>query len=128
MRSSRSAVLAFGVLLGLACFGCNGSNKNPTAPGSGADVVVHITPNSQNAAFLAYSPDTVDVKVGQTVEWINDDNMAHTATETPTANFDTGQIAAGSSKTLTITGATGIRNYKCTINGHTMYGALNVTP
>jgi plastocyanin len=119
------ALLAAGVLLGLTLIGCNG--KNPSSPGKTATVVVHIVPGSSKSGSLAYSPDTVSVAVGQTVQWINDDSMGHTATELP-SGFDTGTIGGGSSKTITVTGATGLRPYHCSVVDHDMTGALNVTP
>ena len=125
MKASYHGILALVILLGLTSISCNG--KNPTSPGKTATVVVHIVPGSLHSGSLAYSPDTASVALGQTVQWINDDNMDHTATELP-SGFDTGTIGALSSKTITVTGATGVRPYHCSVVGHDMTGALSVTP
>ena len=134
MKSSRLGILVVGAVLGLSSISCNGGSKNPMSTGGGggtggADVVIHIIAGSYLSGALAYSPDTADVAVGQTVQWVNDDNMVHTATQVP-SGFNTGNIGTvgGKSAPMTITGATGLRNYMCNIGGHNMTGALNVTP
>jgi len=133
MKASHLGVLGFGLLLGLSSISCNGgsSNKNPVGPGGGggtADVVIHILSGSANAGANAYSPDTATVAVGQTVQWVNDDAMVHTATANG-GTFNTGNVAAGGQSALvTIGGASGVRAYHCAVVGHNMTGALNVTP
>jgi plastocyanin len=132
MKSIRLAFIAAGVLLGLSSISCNGgSSKNPTGPGGGggtADVVIHIKSGSMNLGAQAYSPDTATVAVGQTVQWVNDDAMVHTATANG-GSFNTGNVGAGgNSAVITISGASGVRAYHCAVVGHNMTGALDVTP
>ncbi|HEX7078046.1 MAG TPA: hypothetical protein VF363_06480 [Candidatus Eisenbacteria bacterium] len=129
MKAARSLgiLIAFGAALGLSTVSCNGG-KNPTSPGGGgttADVVIHVVSGAFNRGAGAYSPDTATVAVGQTVQWVNDDGMAHTATGT---GFNASIPASGVSAPVTITGGAGIRAYHCAVVGHTMTGALNVTP
>jgi plastocyanin len=60
--------------------------STPSAATVQAAVVVHI----KNYKF---NPTTVTVKAGQAVEWINDDNDAHTATSASATNrWDSGGI------------------------------------
>ena len=47
-----------------------------------------------------YKPETVTVKAGTKVTWINNDTSPHTATDTATAAFDTGTLKKGDKKTL----------------------------
>jgi len=61
---------------------------------------------------MAFSPATLTVSAGTTVTWKNDDTMAHTSTS-DTGVWDTGNIAAGASKTTTFPTA-GTYAYHCT--------------
>jgi plastocyanin len=54
------------------------------APAPAADAVVHI-------ANFAYAPNTVTIKAGQTVLFINDDGDAHTVTADD-KSFDSGGL------------------------------------
>jgi len=131
MRQASRTILALAAVLGLAAAGCGG-DSNPAGPGGGgggaSDVTVSILPGSMSAGANAFSPDTAVVQVGQTIKWTNNDSMTHTATASG-GTFNTGNISAGaSSSVITITGATGVREYTCTRPGHTMTGWVNVTP
>lgn len=135
MKATRLSILGIttlGALLALSAISCNGgSSKNPTGPGGGgvtADVVIHIKSGSSSAGANAFSPDTATVAVGQTVQWVNDDAMVHTATANG-GTFNTGNISGGGvSAVVSISGSSGVRAYHCAIVGHNMTGALNVTP
>jgi plastocyanin len=71
-----------------------------------------LTVTIQNNSF---SPNPVTVKVGQTVNWLNRDNIAHTATAA--GMFDTGSIPAGSAHDNGVTFNTpGTFNYTCTLH------------
>jgi len=63
---------------------------------------------------LAYSPPTVTVQVGDTVNWINADDVAHTATDAD-GSFDTEVIAPGTSVSVLFDTA-GTSSYACTIH------------
>ena len=133
MRRTSSTALASAAVLFLMAAGCGGSsNKNPTGPGGGgaADVTISILSGSMNAGPNAYSPDTATVQAGQTVKWVNNDAMTHTATPDVSGSFtNTGNITGGnSSAVITISGATGVRAYHCAIAGHNMQGWIKVTP
>jgi plastocyanin len=70
-------------------------------------------------------PAKIDVKVGQTVRWTNEDPVTHTATARSGATFDSGNIAAGKSYSWKAT-EPGTVEYYCTIHGPQQSGTLNV--
>ena len=69
------------------------------APQPSATIVVHIRD-------FQYLPKTVTVKVGDTIQYINDDESAHTVTADD-KSYDSGYMAKGQtwSKTYTTAGA-----------------------
>jgi plastocyanin len=72
---------------------------------------------------FAFAPDSVTVKVGDSVQWTNGDGTSHTATADD-ASWDTGTIAGGTSKALTFDTA-GTFAYHCAIHS-SMHGTLVV--
>lgn len=82
-----------------------------TSGGSTAAAVVHIKD-------YAYDPSELDVKAGQQIKFINDDDVEHTATADD-KSFDTGRLAPGESKTITVkSGVTGAAPYFCTVHNY----------
>ncbi len=74
-------------------------------------------------ASFAFSPASVSVSVGDTVVFVNNASVAHTATATD-GSFDTGTIQPGGSASVTFTSA-GTFSYLCSI--HTsMTGTVTV--
>ncbi|HEY8296863.1 MAG TPA: cupredoxin family copper-binding protein [Candidatus Baltobacteraceae bacterium] len=67
-------------------------------------IVVHM----KNFAF---SPAKVSIKSGQTVEWINDDSVQHSATADD-HSWNSGELAQGASWSKTFTAA-GTYTYYC---------------
>ena len=65
-------------------------------------------------AGFAFSPQSVTVKVGDTVTWANSDAQGHTASADNGA-WDTGTISGNSSKSVTMTTA-GTFAYHCKIH------------
>lgn len=61
---------------------------------------------------FAFSPRTVEIRVGDTVTWTNGDSVAHTATA-QNGSFDTGLMADGASRSIRFTSA-GTYRYLCT--------------
>ncbi|HYR69129.1 MAG TPA: hypothetical protein VER77_04555 [Candidatus Dormibacteraeota bacterium] len=109
----------------LTMYGCKDKNKNPVAPGGGADVTITIT--GQNGAS-SYSPSPANVTVGQTVAWKNSGGMTHTATQTGVVGgFNTGNIANGATSAPITINTAGDLNYECNIHP-SMTGILHVTP
>lgn len=71
-----------------------------------AEVQVSITPGSSTKTTDSYAPNPVEINVGDTVTWTNDDSQPHTATSgTPSGGAD-GVFggAAGSFGTILTTG------------------------
>lgn len=76
-------------------------------------------------AGMAFNPDPVDVKHGDTVVWTNKDRMNHTATADD-GSFDTGVIPPGkSSKPITFSKAGNVP-YHCEIHD-SMTGTVQVS-
>ncbi|HEY0603722.1 MAG TPA: cupredoxin family copper-binding protein [Herpetosiphonaceae bacterium] len=63
---------------------------------------------------FAFTPDSVEVPVGSQVTWANADQAPHTATARD-GSFDTGQIEAGGSQSVTLNTA-GTFEYFCTVH------------
>jgi plastocyanin len=61
---------------------------------------------------FAFSPRTIEIRVGDTVRWTNRDSFAHTATA-QNGSFDTGLLAEGESGSIRFTVA-GTYRYLCT--------------
>src|SRR5687768_16047374 len=61
---------------------------------------------------FAFSPPTIEIRVGDTVRWTNRDTVAHTATA-QNGSFDTGLLAEGESGSIRFTAA-GTYRYVCT--------------
>ena len=61
---------------------------------------------------FAFSPRTVEIRVGDTVRWTNRDSVAHSATA-QNGSFDTGLLADGESGSVRFTAA-GTYRYICT--------------
>ena len=105
--------------LALFAFACS-SSDNPGAP-SGSDglVTIFIT----NGVF---SPNPLTVKVGQRVNWKNNDTRPHTATLTGV--FDTGSIAPTSAADVPVAMNTaGSATFHCSLHsGET--GTIVTTP
>lgn len=66
-------------------------------------------------------PKAITIKVGDTVEWINQDGNAHTVTG---EGFDSGELTQGASFSYTFD-QPGSYNYQCTIHP-SMTGTINV--
>lgn len=110
-------------MLALFAVGC-GSSTSPTAtsPISPTNPEGTNPPNLLTVTIKSgvYSPNPVMVKVGQTVNWLNSDTIAHTATDPGV--FDIGSIAPTSAHSDNGDGVTfntvGTFNYRCTIHAN----------
>jgi len=88
-----------------------------TVTDANAPVVAHVAMKN-----MKFSPATIQIKKGDTVEWTNDDITPHTATAAPF--FDSGSIASDQSWRHTFTEA-GDFPYSCTFHPD-MKGAVIV--
>jgi plastocyanin len=119
----RSLVLLVGV--GLFISGCGSSSSSPTSPanpeGTNPPNLLTITISKG-----VYSPNPLTVKVGQSVNWLNSDSFAHTATDSGV--FDTGSIAPTSAADVPVVFNTaGTYNFHCTLHANET-GSIVVTP
>jgi plastocyanin len=90
----------------------NQTNAQPGAP-SPATTFVKILLGSADSVSYSFSPLEVTVVIGvnNTVNWVNDDNAAHTVTAKD-GSFSSGNMASGSSYTYTFT-TPGTFTYYC---------------
>lgn len=100
----------------------------PSSPTSPPPTEAEPEPAAPPAADVAivdfdYAPDPVEVTVGGTVTWTNQDSTAHTATVS--GGPDTGAIAAGSSGSITFT-TPGTYDYVCQFHPGSMAGTVVV--
>ena len=111
----RSLALAASVsLLVASC-----SSSSPTTPSSGGNLVTVQINNS------VYAPNPVTVKVGQQVNWKNNDSITHTATLDGMFNNTISPMSAqGAPVTMNTAGTF---NYHCTIHAN-MTGSIVVQP
>ena len=75
-------------ILGLIAISSSGSFS---AFAQGSDVKVSIVPGGSTLADKGYSPNPVEVKVGQKVIWTNDDSVQHTVTSGTPGSPDSGK-------------------------------------
>lgn len=106
-RSVRFSLLAAALLAAAAC------TTNGETPAARRHVV-------EIRAFQ-FDPDTLRVAPGDTIVWINQDAVPHTATAEDGA-WDSGAIAAGDSWSRVVEG-TGTQSYFCTFHP-TMRGVI----
>jgi plastocyanin len=72
---------------------------------------------------MAFAPNVLQIKVGTTVTWVNNDTVQHTITS-DTKLFDSGPIDPGAKFTYTFT-QTGSFAFHCNIH-NTMTGSITV--
>jgi plastocyanin len=93
------AIVATYVLSGNMNMGVGGSGNSIQQPTTATSIpsnstVVRIVANAGSNSF---SPNPVEVKVGETVTWINDDSGRHTVTSKDDGVFDSGMMGKGQS-------------------------------
>ena len=88
-----------------------------------------VGPTTYNVSILpmSYNPATLTVKKGSIIKWTNNDATPHTVTSDDGTSFNSNNIPAGSTFSLTTGSATGNFPYHCTIHGVTMAGTLIIT-
>jgi plastocyanin len=82
--------------------------------------------NAFNMGANAFTPNPVSVAAGTTVIWKNNDSLTHTITSTTAER--TYQLDRPGSTGSHLFSTAGTFNYKCSIAGHNMTGAVTVTP
>jgi len=121
IRCALAAAVVFAIFAG----GCD-SSTSPSSPSNPSTCQVGQIPtnpecvNPPNLLTVTikngvYSPNPVMVTVGQSVNWLNSDTFAHTATDPGV--FDTGSIAPTSAADAPVVFNTvGTFTYHCTIH------------
>jgi len=107
-----------------ACSSSGGGTSPTTAASSSATTAAPATAAAVTIKNFSFSPTPITVKAGQAVTVTNQDTTDHTFTDSGGA-FDTGHIAPGTSKTVTLAKA-GTYHYHCNIHP-TMTGEIDVS-
>ena len=109
MVKKNAVVIASVVIAGtiMATYVLSGNmNMGVERSGNGQEPATLIPDNSKvvkivaNAGSSSFSPNPVEVKVGETVTWINDDSGRHTVTSKD-GTFDSGVMGKGQSFSYT---------------------------
>jgi plastocyanin len=135
------AVLCTLLALGLVATGCGSSNKKSSSTSSGGGAKAKAPAKKPAAAAtggktvkvsmknIQFSPKSLTVKKGTTVEWTNDESVNHDVTKTggPGAKFSsgTGNLAQGDTYKQTFNTA-GTIKYVCTVHAPGMSGTITV--
>ncbi|MGD1119290.1 MAG: cupredoxin family copper-binding protein [Dehalococcoidales bacterium] len=85
-----------------------------TSPPPGGTTGPDIKPAAVTISGFAFSPATLNISIGTTVTWTNEDSVNHTVTS-PSAGFDSGTLANGTTFSHTFNAA-GDFEYHCTIH------------
>jgi plastocyanin len=97
------------------------ATTEPAAPAAEAEAT---TTTEVKMAGSTFAPATIDMKVGETITFVNDDEIAHTATAGD-GTFDSGTMDPGATFDFTAETA-GEISYVCTFHPG-MTGTINVT-
>ena len=98
----------------------------PEAPAASNAVTIPPTTDvTINIKNFSFDPNTINIKAGTKVTWINNDNVAHTVTSVSDNILRSPVLAPGQSFSFTFTDPGSI-NYHCSIHT-TMKGAVIVT-
>jgi plastocyanin len=106
-----------------------GATTETETGATGGDTGVSIVPGSSSLTTDANQPNPVQVSVGDTVTWTNDDSQPHTATSgeavIPDGRFDSGIMAPAATFDFTFTEA-GEYPYFCLLHPN-MVGTVSVS-
>jgi len=151
MRKATPALAAVAVLALVAGCGSSKSSGSSTNGSSAASTSANTAPKSglttngkinyasppANAPVqsglvkikyheITIEPDTLRVKVGSTIEWVNEDPVEHNVTSASgPSKFASGNFGEGHSFKITVT-KPGVIHYRCTNHPATMNGAIEV--
>jgi amicyanin len=115
----RAVTLLLGLTLTTVLAACGGSSSGGTTPSNISGPTVTI----KNFAF---NPPTLNVKVGQTVTFVQEDTIPHTATGSGSSSFIASPaLQKGQTYTVKFTKA-GTYNYICSIHPN-MHGTVVVS-
>jgi len=104
----------------------NASSGNTSANNSSSSTVNNSAGGMTiSIANFAFNPNTITIRQGETVTWVNNDTVAHTVTS-DTGLFDSGSIQPGRTYSYTFPN-TGTFNYHCTIHPNMAHASVIVT-
>lgn len=109
-----SAFAVLSVLAATACGGGGNSNETTSPPATSASIAASGTRVS--IVNFAFSPATIDVTVGTTVIWMNNDSTEHTVTS-DTEVFNSGGMRRDATFSYTFNTA-GTFTYYCAIHSY----------
>ncbi len=115
-------------LLGVAAIaaGCGGAYGDQSAAAPAKVPAAKPAATVVELRDTSFQPAAISVKVGDTITFVNRDPIAHTATATAGAKFDSGTLNAGAKFSYTAKRAGTIR-YVCNFHPG-MTGTITVTP
>src|SRR4051794_845583 len=99
----RYAVACLATFAALIAAGCGGGGDSTTAATGAASTTTASAAQSTDMIEISdfkFMPETVTVKAGAKVTWMNSDDTSHTATADD-GSFDTGTLDKGDAKTVT---------------------------
>lgn len=136
MPKVRHLVLTAVAALALAACSSGSSSGSqapgPQASGSSGGTASACKPSTQTGSTavtiqnFAYSPSTVQAKVGQPVTWTNKDSINHGAVLDNDPSCTTGPFGNGATGSLVFS-APGTYTYHCPVHGTSMKGTVQVS-
>lgn len=105
------------LVLSMAFTGCSSPGQAAATTAAAATNTVGTNPASKNEILIesnSYKPDSVTIKVGESIKWINKDSYNHTVTA-KNGEFDSGNIASGAEFSFTFA-KEGTYEYICGIH------------
>lgn len=120
---AHSRVLGLALVVAVIA-GCSGSSPTGTGGGGGGG----CSGTSGNIAVCDnfYSPSTISVPAGTTVNWTWKGSTGHSVTFQTGIVHDSGVRSSGTDSQLFSTAGT--YTYQCSVHGAAMQGTINVTP
>ena len=121
---SSLVVIAGTALLFAGCGGGDSPSASANSSGSSSQAASGASSTAVKISNFKFSPASDTVKQGARVTVTNEDSTAHTATADDGHSFDTGNLAQGASKTISVS-KPGSYPYHCAIHPF-MHGTLVV--
>ena len=104
------------ILVSLVSLSACDSGDSSTTASTFSTVITSTQTSAANVtvtlANFAFSPASLEIKVGDTVTWINKDEVTHTVTGDTAGIFDSGNLATNATFSYTFTSA-GTFKYHC---------------
>lgn len=106
MTPSRLVVAVLGCSASMLATGCGEGDVTATQTSTASAPGPAVRSAKVDIASFRFQPDTITLKAGGRVTWVNRDRAPHTAENTgeegTLATFDSGRLTRGQQKTITI--------------------------